>query len=372
MCVHSAVSRASSRIFLLQSRDIFRNLAFEACLYLDREGTRQADRTTDLLLWRSNPCVVIGRFQSPWKECCVDLLHENGWSLARRQSGGGAVYHDDNNLNISFMASRQDLDRRKCMEFLQDTLRTLHPTKLFHVGERYDLWLADDENSKPFKISGSSSRLGSNAAYHHCTLLCKSNLSHLSAVLSATFKTLQTKATASVRSPVVNLGVDVEKVQEAVVESSIAWLAHKHVGSPEPLIIRISEGCEQEHVDPARFTRTLNEFQSWSWINGASPAFHLDLSEFEPKLSRFGLFRLDCGRGGVVQSVSLSEQTVEDGRFQGYVHALSTALAGMECRRYAWYGPLDQFCAQWLLQHAEWRNEYELLVNSLRRLSDRL
>lgn len=147
MGVHSFLPTASSRIFLLESRNIFRCLAFEACLHLEREKTRRVDRATDLLFWLSDPCVVIGRFQSPWKECCVDLIHQRGWSLARRQSGGGAVFHDRNNLNVSFMSSRKELDRRKCMEFLRDVIQTLVPSKSVYVGDRYDLWLANDEQS---------------------------------------------------------------------------------------------------------------------------------------------------------------------------------------------------------------------------------
>ncbi|OON15671.1 biotin/lipoate A/B protein ligase family protein, partial [Opisthorchis viverrini] len=97
---------------------------------------------TDILLWKSDPCVVIGRFQSPWKECNVSLLRERRWPLARRQSGGGAVFHDQNNLNISFVEARAVLDRRKCMEFLKATLQPLKPDTCVHVGDRYDLWIS--------------------------------------------------------------------------------------------------------------------------------------------------------------------------------------------------------------------------------------
>ncbi|VDP75488.1 unnamed protein product [Echinostoma caproni] len=132
-------NRLSSRIFILDSGNIYRNLAFEACLYAD------SDRFVfNILLWRSDPCVVIGRFQNAWNEIRTDVLSERRWVLARRQSGGGAVFHDLGNLNICFMQARRVLDRRECMRALQRALQPLLPGHVVHVGERYDLWTSPE------------------------------------------------------------------------------------------------------------------------------------------------------------------------------------------------------------------------------------
>ncbi|CAH8529673.1 unnamed protein product [Dicrocoelium dendriticum] len=222
----------SSRVILLQSGDIFRNLAFEAALFTDNERFHTQDRSrtapTDILMWRSDPCVVIGRFQNAWKECNLDFLRANQWLLARRQSGGGSVFHDRDNLNVSFMQARSVLNRRNCMEFLQSVLQRLVPAKKIIIGDRFDLWQADaGENglaSAKRKISGSASRLGAKVAYHHCTLLCETNLNNLSEVLSPTFKTLRSKSTDSVRSPVANIGLSVEELERSIIDDSLEWL----------------------------------------------------------------------------------------------------------------------------------------------------
>jgi lipoate-protein ligase A len=47
-----------------------------------------------LLIYRDEPCVVIGRNQNPWKEVNFEALRARpGVPFVRRRSGGGTVYH---------------------------------------------------------------------------------------------------------------------------------------------------------------------------------------------------------------------------------------------------------------------------------------
>ena len=86
------------QVYISQSNDVFTNLALEDWLYKNHDF----DHKSLLLLWQNNPCVVIGRHQNPWIEADVPFIRGSDAKLARRNSGGGTVYHDLGNLNCTF------------------------------------------------------------------------------------------------------------------------------------------------------------------------------------------------------------------------------------------------------------------------------
>ena len=69
-----------------------------------------ADAVT-MYLWRNRRTVVIGQNQNPFSEVNIEALEADGGYLMRRKTGGGAVYHDDGNLNFSFVVPKALYDQ---------------------------------------------------------------------------------------------------------------------------------------------------------------------------------------------------------------------------------------------------------------------
>lgn len=105
-------------VFISQSNDIYTNLALEDWLYRHFDFCHHHV----LLLWSNNPCVVIGRHQIPFLETNVSRLQDSNITLARRNSGGGTVYHDRGNLNCTFFMPRERYDRKYNLNILTRAL----------------------------------------------------------------------------------------------------------------------------------------------------------------------------------------------------------------------------------------------------------
>lgn len=150
-----------------------------------------------LYLWQNAHTVVIGCNQNCWAECRVSVLQEEGGHLARRLSGGGAVYHDLGNLNFTFLCREEDYDLQKQLSVIQRACALTGIQATF--SGRNDL-LADGR-----KFSGNAFYHSQGMAYHHGTLLVDVDMQKMSRYLSPPKAKLEAKGVSSVRSRVVNL-----------------------------------------------------------------------------------------------------------------------------------------------------------------------
>lgn len=110
----------TNSIVISTSQDIYANLAFEDWLFRNLDLSN-GDRK--ILFWRNSPAVVIGRHQNPWAECNWKLLSNQGVALARRNSGGGTVYHDLGNINICFMTRSKSYNRKENLELVSRAIK---------------------------------------------------------------------------------------------------------------------------------------------------------------------------------------------------------------------------------------------------------
>lgn len=225
-------------------------------------------------LWRNNDTVVIGRAQNPWKECNTRKMDADNIKLARRSSGGGAVFHDLGNTNFTFMAGKPEYDKTVSTNIILDGLSRLGIS--VSASGRNDLVVETADGER--KISGSAYRETKDRGFHHGTVLINADLNRLADYLNPDPKKLQAKGITSVRSRVTNLaeilpGIDHDQVCDAI---KAAFFDYYGENAEAELI------SPQSLPDLPGFAETFAKQSSWEWNFGNAPAFsHLLDSRFK-------------------------------------------------------------------------------------------
>ncbi len=234
----------------------------------------------------NDPVVVIGKHQNPWRECRLLELARDGARLARRISGGGAVYHDPGNLNYAFMMPVERYAKEQAFGIVE------HAMALLGLAVRHD-----DNNSlvtkQGLKFSGTAFCLRRKRALHHGTLLLHSDLDKLDRLLNTPVDSFSTRATRSRRANVVNLGTLIPSLDRQTVEN--AFIASMKHAFPEermeqvllPTAAELRPGCER-HASRAWLYDRTPEF-SWAtcYDDQARPAAagHLRLTFVQGKIA---------------------------------------------------------------------------------------
>lgn len=226
----------------------YENLALETALL---ESVKEEQCI--LYLWQNRRTVVIGRNQNALAECRSAQLEKDGGFLARRFSGGGAVFHDLGNLNFSFIADRRYYDVERQMDILLKAIG-----KLGICGEKSG---RNDAVIDGKKFSGNAFSKKGERCCHHGTIMLHVDKEMISKYLNVSEQKLSSKGVASVKSRVCNLidhcpDVTVERMKAAMTE------AFGEVWGSEPVLLK------SEEVDRGRQEELTNLLSSWEWRFG--------------------------------------------------------------------------------------------------------
>jgi len=263
------------------STDAYFNLAAEQYL-LDRDDPRPV-----FMLWRNANTVVIGRNQNAYAEINEPFTRANGIKVVRRLTGGGAVFHDEGNVNYTFIVPESEgkaLDFAYFCKPVVDALQKLGADA--GLSGRNDIVIGGR------KVSGNAQCVRNGRIMHHGTLLWSADLSRLAGALNVDPEKIASKGIKSVRSRVENIRDILNS--EMNVTQFIDYLFSALGRTPRAL----SDG-EISSISALRETR----YATWEWNWGKSKAFSAERKKYFP----FGLVEISFdAKEGVLEDVSIS------------------------------------------------------------------
>ena len=276
------------KLYESNSLDPYLNLATEQHLM----ETVEEDACI-LFLWQNQNTVVIGKNQNAWKECRTTLLNEEGGVLARRLSGGGAVFHDLGNLNFTFLVPQAEYDLDRQFTVIKEAVNML--------GLNAERSGRNDVLAEGRKFSGNAFYKNGKQAYHHGTLLVDVDMDKLGRYLNPSKAKLQAKGVDSVRSRVVNL-------KELNSQITIASLKNAMVAAFERVYAlpcsRLAGTMLDMHAIEALRVRNA----SWEWNYGQKLPFTV---EFEDRFPWGGLQICLQIENGTVQTAKVYSDAMD-------------------------------------------------------------
>lgn len=233
--------------------DVYFNLAAEEYLL-------KHSREDIFMLWQNEPSVILGKHQDIYAEVNLDYAQNKGIKVARRFSGGGAVYHDAGNLNLTFIESTKNPDFNLYVRRIVSMLNLLGIHA--HPDERKGL------NIEGLKISGSAQSIHKERVLFHATLLVESNLKQLIQSLEASPENERLHAAKqpfrvrSVKSPVTNLLSHLPHNMNR--EDVKAFILHYYLS--ENPSNRLTALSEEDRAEIEKLKE--NKYRTHEWIYG--------------------------------------------------------------------------------------------------------
>lgn len=264
-----------------------------------------------LYLWQNRRTVVIGRNQNSWKECKCELLEKEGGYLARRLSGGGAVFQDLGNLNFTFLMQKEDYDVKRQTQVIVEAAK-MYGIQVEHTG-RNDIVVEGK------KFSGNAYYQSGNCRYHHGTILIRADMEAMSRYLNVPKDKLQSKGIDSVKSRVANLA-------EYAPQITVEGMKERLITSCSQLYGLRAEVLEKSELDGGEIRRLTESLSSWDWLYGRKIPFTYEVERRFP----WGGVQLQLEvAGGAIRSVNL----FSDGLEVELIDQMKEGLAGLKFQK---------------------------------------
>ena len=250
-----------------------------------------------IFLYINQPCVVVGKHQNAQKEINSKYISNNNILVARRLSGGGSVYHDEGNLNFSFIQSvttGENISYQSLTNSVYQFFKILNSD--ITLSNRNDYLL------KGKKISGSAMHIYKNRVLAHNTLLVNCDLAHLSSSLKGNPERYTDKSIPSKRSEVMNLS-DLNK--NITIDYLIPCFVNFLKGTNNFSLYSLPESATQPIKELAD-----NKYSTTEWIYGYSPKYtYQSLFTFDDKICSL---KLEVEKGTIVGIILDSKDQINN------------------------------------------------------------
>lgn len=244
------------------------------------------EKDTFLLFYINEPSIIIGKNQNSIEEINRDYVEKNNIKVVRRLSGGGAVYHDEGNLNFSFITKDDGDSFHNFAKFTEPIVKALNK-----LGVPAELVGRNDLLVEGRKISGNAQFFTQGRMFSHGTLMFNSEIEHVVEALNVSEEKIKSKGIKSIRSRVANIAeyLEEEITMDQFKEHILLSIFDVERVEDVPTYELTEEDWEKVHEI------SRNRYQNWEWNYGKSPAYNVQASHKFPS----GLLdvRLDVKKG---------------------------------------------------------------------------
>ncbi|MFY0744094.1 lipoate--protein ligase [Solibacillus silvestris] len=237
-----------------------------------------------LLFYINQPSIIIGKNQNTIEEINTDYVEENGILVVRRLSGGGAVYHDLNNLNFSFLTKDDGNSFSNYKKFTQPVVDALAK-----LGVNSELSGRNDILAEGKKVSGNAQYSTRGRMFSHGTLMFNLDIDAVVNSLKVKQDKIESKGIKSVRSRVANI---IDFLPEKITVEEFRMEILKSIFGGEENI-QYYELTEEDWENIHEISK--NRYQLWEWNYGKSPRFNIQKTKRYPSGSLD--IRLEVNKG---------------------------------------------------------------------------